>query len=103
MSPSVFDHPKPDLTAAEAAALLQRMRDAGVLLSTDGPFDNVLKIKPPIVFGEGEADLLAEELERVLVTAPRTPARAARTASSPPAARAPRGPGGHAADRTSRR
>jgi 4-aminobutyrate aminotransferase-like enzyme len=27
-----------------------------VLLSTDGPYDNVIKMKPPMVFGEEEAD-----------------------------------------------
>jgi len=50
----------------EAGTIINHMRDAGVLLSTDGPFDNVLKIKPPLVFGLREADLLADELERPL-------------------------------------
>ena len=26
------------------------MRNQGILLSTDGPYDNVIKIKPPLVF-----------------------------------------------------
>jgi 4-aminobutyrate aminotransferase-like enzyme len=42
------------------------MREAGVLASTDGPFDNVIKIKPPMVFGEREADIFADELDRAL-------------------------------------
>ncbi len=50
----------------EAGNVINRMRDAGVLLSTDGPFDNVIKIKPPMVFGIREADILAGELGRVL-------------------------------------
>jgi 4-aminobutyrate aminotransferase-like enzyme/Ser/Thr protein kinase RdoA (MazF antagonist) len=50
----------------EAGDIINRMRDAGVLLSTDGPFDNVLKIKPPLAFGLREADLLADKLEHVL-------------------------------------
>ena len=33
-----------------AGYVAERMRDHGVLLSTDGPDHNVLKIKPPIVF-----------------------------------------------------
>jgi hypothetical protein len=50
----------------EAGTVINLMRDAGVLLSTDGPFDNVIKIKPPLVFGLREADILANELERAL-------------------------------------
>jgi len=42
------------------------LRERGVLLSTDGPFDNVLKLKPPIVFGRAEADILCDELELAL-------------------------------------
>lgn len=46
----------------EACLVVNRMREAGVLLSTDGPHDNVLKIKPPLAFGLPEADLLIEVL-----------------------------------------
>ena len=42
------------------------MRDHGVLISTDGPFDNVLKIKPPLVFGIKEADLMADAMDAAL-------------------------------------
>jgi 4-aminobutyrate aminotransferase-like enzyme len=57
------------LTPATAAAgeVINRLRERGVLLSTDGPFDNVLKLKPPLVFGRREADILCEELDIVLV------------------------------------
>ena len=51
---------------AQAAFLANRMRDFGVLTSTDGPFHNVLKIKPPLVFSRRDADFLVEMLERVL-------------------------------------
>lgn len=50
----------------EAAAIVNRMREHGVLLSTDGPLGNVLKIKPPMVFGRAEADLLLETLDAAL-------------------------------------
>jgi 4-aminobutyrate aminotransferase-like enzyme/Ser/Thr protein kinase RdoA (MazF antagonist) len=52
--------------AAEAAWVVNRMREAGVLLGTDGPFHNVLKIRPPMPFGMDDAELLADALERVL-------------------------------------
>ena len=51
---------------AQAAFLANRMRDFGVLTSTDGPFHNVLKIKPPLVFSRRDADFFAEMLENVL-------------------------------------
>lgn len=56
------------LTPATGAAgeVINRLRERGVLLSTDGPFDNVLKFKPPLVFGRREADILCEELDLAL-------------------------------------
>ena len=40
----------------EAAALIEQMKERGILLSTDGPFHNVIKIKPPLVFSRRDAD-----------------------------------------------
>ena len=52
---------------AEACGyLVNRARARGVLLSVDGPDHNVIKIKPPLVFGEDEAALLVETLDTVL-------------------------------------
>lgn len=50
----------------EASYLVERMKERGVLLSTDGPFHNVIKIKPPIVFTRADADMLVENLDAVL-------------------------------------
>jgi 4-aminobutyrate aminotransferase-like enzyme len=50
----------------EAGDVVNLMRDAGVLASTDGPFDNAIKIKPPMVFGVREADIFAGELDRAI-------------------------------------
>ena len=50
----------------EAGLIANHMRDNGVLISTDGPFDNVLKIKPPMAFGRHEADILADALDAAL-------------------------------------
>jgi len=36
------------------------------LLSTDGPFHNVIKIKPPLVFSSADADRLVETVDTVL-------------------------------------
>ncbi|MFO1121476.1 MAG: aminotransferase class III-fold pyridoxal phosphate-dependent enzyme [Hyphomicrobiales bacterium] len=50
----------------EAGRIANLMREDGVLISTDGPFDNVLKIKPPLAFGRPEADLMLDSLDRAL-------------------------------------
>lgn len=52
--------------ADEASELVNRMKDLGVLLSTDGPLHNVIKIKPPLVFSRADADLLCARLDTVL-------------------------------------
>ena len=51
---------------AQAAYIANRMKACGILLSTDGPFHNVLKIKPPLVFNEANADFLVTTLDRIL-------------------------------------
>ena len=49
-----------------ADAAVQRMRDRGILLSTDGPDHNVIKMKPPIVFSEDDVDRLVSNLDEIL-------------------------------------
>jgi 4-aminobutyrate aminotransferase-like enzyme len=49
-----------------ARRVKERLREERILLSTDGPQDNVLKIKPPMVFTEEDADLLVFALDRIL-------------------------------------
>ncbi|MEZ4832692.1 MAG: aminotransferase class III-fold pyridoxal phosphate-dependent enzyme [Caldilineaceae bacterium] len=51
---------------AEASYISNRMRDHGILLGTDGPFHNVVKIRPPMPFDEANADLLVQALGGVL-------------------------------------
>jgi len=50
---------------AKAAYLANRMKELGILMSTDGKDVNVMKIKPPIVFNKHHADQLLEALQRV--------------------------------------
>ncbi len=50
----------------EATYVTNRMRDNGILISTDGPLHNVLKIKPPLVFTADNADHLAQSLDLIL-------------------------------------
>jgi 4-aminobutyrate aminotransferase-like enzyme len=50
----------------EAEFIVNRMRDAGILLGTDGPFENVIKIRPPMPFDENNAEYLVANMERIL-------------------------------------
>jgi 4-aminobutyrate aminotransferase-like enzyme len=50
----------------EAARLVEDMKQRGILLSTDGPLHNVIKIKPPLVFSEADAGCLLAQLEDLL-------------------------------------
>jgi 4-aminobutyrate aminotransferase-like enzyme len=52
--------------APQAAYVVERMKDHGILLSTDGPDHNVIKIKPPLTFSEADAERLVAALDRVL-------------------------------------
>jgi 4-aminobutyrate aminotransferase-like enzyme len=42
------------------------MKDYGILMSTDGPGNNVLKIKPPMVFSRDNSEQLLYYLKKVL-------------------------------------
>jgi 4-aminobutyrate aminotransferase-like enzyme/Ser/Thr protein kinase RdoA (MazF antagonist) len=50
----------------EAAYVVERVRSRRVLLSTDGPDHNVIKIKPPLVFTRAHADELLDRLAQAL-------------------------------------
>jgi 4-aminobutyrate aminotransferase-like enzyme len=47
----------------EAQGIREHLRDNGVLLGTTGPLDNVIKIRPPLVFSGSNAVELLEKLE----------------------------------------
>ncbi|MFZ9661013.1 MAG: aminotransferase class III-fold pyridoxal phosphate-dependent enzyme [Chitinophagaceae bacterium] len=50
----------------EIDMIVEAMKGKGFLLSTDGPWHNVLKIKPPMTFNKQNADDLCENLELVM-------------------------------------
>ncbi|MFW9810202.1 MAG: aminotransferase class III-fold pyridoxal phosphate-dependent enzyme [Candidatus Thorarchaeota archaeon] len=50
----------------ETRYIVERMKDLGVLVSLDGPYNNVLKIKPPLVFTRANADTFVNALATVL-------------------------------------
>jgi 4-aminobutyrate aminotransferase-like enzyme len=46
--------------------IVEKMKDRGFLLSTDGPLHNVLKIKPPLVFNKQNAMDMVMALDEVM-------------------------------------
>ena len=49
-----------------ATHIINKMRLKGILLSIDGPFHNVIKIKPPMTFNKNNVDLICFELIKIL-------------------------------------
>jgi 4-aminobutyrate aminotransferase-like enzyme len=52
--------------AKEATLVIEHMKEKGILMSTDGPLHNVIKLKPPIVFSEENADFVVDHLAIVI-------------------------------------
>ncbi|MDA1082398.1 MAG: aminotransferase class III-fold pyridoxal phosphate-dependent enzyme [Gemmatimonadetes bacterium] len=50
----------------EAAYVANRMREEGILLGTDGPHHNVVKIRPPMPFDRADADRLVDVFDRIV-------------------------------------
>jgi 4-aminobutyrate aminotransferase-like enzyme/Ser/Thr protein kinase RdoA (MazF antagonist) len=50
----------------QARYIVNRLRDLGVLTGTDGPHENVIKLRPPLVLNDADADLFVATLSRVL-------------------------------------
>jgi 4-aminobutyrate aminotransferase-like enzyme len=59
---SAMKHP----LEVQAKYLVNRMKYNGILMSTDGPDNNVIKIKPPLVFSKEDANFLIEVLTSIL-------------------------------------
>ncbi len=62
----VLDRSAKTPAADHAAYIANRMRDHGILISTDGPDHNVLKLKPPLVFDAADADRLVSTFDKIL-------------------------------------
>jgi 4-aminobutyrate aminotransferase-like enzyme len=50
----------------QASYVVNRLRDCGILTGTDGPHHNVIKLRPPLVFTETDADLFVTTLDAIL-------------------------------------
>ena len=52
--------------ANEAHTIMNSMKEKGVLLSTDGPDHNVIKIKPPMIFSKDNAHELVSKIDETI-------------------------------------
>ena len=50
----------------EADYVVNRLRERGILAGTDGPHHNVIKLRPPLIFSEADANLFVETLDSIL-------------------------------------
>lgn len=62
----VRDRESRDPAGEEASFVANRMREKGILLGTDGPYHNVIKIRPPMPFDVDDAELLIAALDASL-------------------------------------
>ena len=62
----VRDRASKEPATDQAAQILERMRESGVLLACIGEHRNILKIRPPLVFRREHADLALEKLDATL-------------------------------------
>ncbi|MEZ4707059.1 MAG: aminotransferase class III-fold pyridoxal phosphate-dependent enzyme [Caldilineaceae bacterium] len=62
----VLDRATLEPAPRHASYIVERAKELGILLSTDGPLHNVIKFKPPIVFTQANADFMVRVLDEVL-------------------------------------
>ena len=62
----VRDHASKEPAGLEARKVVNHMRELGVLISKIGAGDNILKLRPPLVFNREHADLFVDTLDTAL-------------------------------------
>jgi 4-aminobutyrate aminotransferase-like enzyme/Ser/Thr protein kinase RdoA (MazF antagonist) len=62
----VLDRETREAAPLQASYVVNRLRDSGILAGTDGPHYNVIKLRPPLVFSEADADLFIKTLDAIL-------------------------------------
>lgn len=62
----VLDRNTREPAPLQASYVVNRLRECGILAGTDGPHHNVIKLRPPLVFGKKDADLFTKTLDEVL-------------------------------------
>ncbi|MGH6893441.1 MAG: aminotransferase class III-fold pyridoxal phosphate-dependent enzyme, partial [Dongiaceae bacterium] len=63
----VKDRKTKEPATGRAGRVVERCRELGVLMGTDGPYDNVIKLRPALIFSRADADHLMQVLEQAFV------------------------------------
>jgi 4-aminobutyrate aminotransferase-like enzyme/Ser/Thr protein kinase RdoA (MazF antagonist) len=50
----------------QAAYVVNRLRESGILAGIDGPYRNVIKLRPPLIFSDFDVDLFTTTLNEIL-------------------------------------
>jgi 4-aminobutyrate aminotransferase-like enzyme len=58
----VKDRASKEPATERAGRVVERCRELGVLMGTDGPYDNVIKLRPALIFSQANADHLMDVL-----------------------------------------
>jgi 4-aminobutyrate aminotransferase-like enzyme/Ser/Thr protein kinase RdoA (MazF antagonist) len=69
----VLDRATRKPASAHASYVVNRLRDCGILTGADGPHHNVIKLRPPLIFSEADADLFLTTLGSILEEDPAQP------------------------------
>ena len=62
----VRDRATREPATTETAYVVNRLRELGVLTGADGPHENVIKLRPPLMLTRADADLFLKTLDEVL-------------------------------------
>jgi len=62
----VLDRETRQAAPRQAAYVVNRLRDCGILTGTDGPHHNVIKLRPPLVFTQADASIFVQALDEIL-------------------------------------
>jgi 4-aminobutyrate aminotransferase-like enzyme/Ser/Thr protein kinase RdoA (MazF antagonist) len=62
----VLDRTTREPAPLQASYVVNRLRECGILTGTDGPHHNVIKLRPPLVFTQSDADLFIKALDAIL-------------------------------------
>jgi 4-aminobutyrate aminotransferase-like enzyme/Ser/Thr protein kinase RdoA (MazF antagonist) len=62
----VKDRATREAATEQASYICNRLRERGILTGTDGPWHNVLKLRPPLIFSDADAELFVTSLGTIL-------------------------------------
>jgi 4-aminobutyrate aminotransferase-like enzyme/Ser/Thr protein kinase RdoA (MazF antagonist) len=69
----VLDPRTRSAATAQAGYVVNRLRECGILTGTDGPFNNVIKLRPPLIISERDVDIFMGIFRNVLAEDPAHP------------------------------